>query len=269
MPAKKLTPEDRAKIARQMREKWATRNSAKVIDANLEIVPAQNRSAAVFEPGDVPSHNYFHRAAMLSTAQAACFLVLAGAELQRQKKAMQRGQWEPWVEANCEFSIDSAQRYMALANGVRNRALKGALGGEDADFMALLATPGHQLDDAQQRTLLQAVHKLTDGETVQQLYLDFGITKKPKRKGGGDGAKGDKGEAPQEKPADWTQEQWDRYLALSPEMRRAVDLWRPYLDFLHRQIKEDETAIPHLPKAEREELASINRQLGKLIASTK
>jgi len=167
----------------------------KKIDSSLVVLPPEkkgNRTLSVRFDNTVKQigggrfanhqHNLFHRNGMLATAQAACWLVLAGVALLEEKKKVGHGNWEQWVEENCEFSDRTARRYIELAMGVKNKALKAGLKAP-ADLLDLLQTPAHLLSPEKQKHLLQAVHKLTDGATVQQLYLDFGITKKPQ--GGG------------------------------------------------------------------------------------
>lgn len=169
-------------------------SKTKAVAITSEVLPPEQGLAVAAE---VPLHNLFHRNAMIAAAQSAGWLVLAGAELIRRKKALKHGEWEGWVEAHCEYNIRTAQKYMGLAEGVRDKMLKEASKTNADSFLKLLSTPAHQLDDAAQLTLLKSVHKLTDGQTLQQLYLDFGIVKKPqgsalkggKNDGGSDGEK--------------------------------------------------------------------------------
>src|SRR5690242_6579793 len=69
------------------------------------------------------AHNIYHRNAMLGMAQAACWVVMAGFELERKKKEVGHGNWEAWVEANCEFNLRTAQRYIGVSSGVKDKAL--------------------------------------------------------------------------------------------------------------------------------------------------
>ncbi len=173
----------------------------------------------VMQP-DVPLHNLYHRNGMLATAQGACWLVLAGVELLRQRDAStKRGArndlatavssgWEKWVEDNCEFNIRTAQRYIALAMNVKEKALKASFKTNLDSFLELLQTPAQNLSAAQQIQLLQSVHKLTDGATISQLYLDFGITKKPQGSAGKGGDLGGGGASRQTK-AELAIEEWE------------------------------------------------------------
>jgi len=141
--------------------------------------------------------NLAHRNGMLATAQAACWLVLAGFALREKKKEIGHGRWLKWVAANCEYSERAMNNYMGLAEGIAARAKKkgAALGDMRAeDFHALLEKSAGTLDEAEQLRLLKAVHGLTGEETIKQLYLDFGIIKPAHRPGGKtyerDGVKG-------------------------------------------------------------------------------
>ena len=164
---------------------------------------------------------------MLATAQAACWLVLAGYELIKKKAEIGRGEWLPWIEANCEYSTRTAQNYMGLAEGIAARAKKknAALGDMRAeDFHALLDKSAGTLDDGEQLRLLKAVHGLTGEETIRQLYLDFGIIKEPKRLGGAR-TKGEEKETAQ--PRGMSDADWARYQRMDEPEREAFDLLTP------------------------------------------
>jgi hypothetical protein len=115
-------------------------------------------------------------------------------ELIRLKKTVKRGDWEKWVEDHCEYNIRTAQKYMGVAEGVKNKALREATKTNLRSFLELLERPASSLTEAEQHQLLQSVHNLTDGETIQQLYLDFGVIKKGKGglRGGDTSGKGEK-----------------------------------------------------------------------------
>jgi hypothetical protein len=174
----------------------------------------------------VALHNLYHRNGMLAMAQGACWLVLAGVELARQKKEAGRGNWEQWVEENCEFNIRTAQRYMALAEGVRSRALGKYLGKTTVvSFLELLEKPPGSLSPEQQIMLLKSVHKLTDGETVQELYLDFGIISKAKMLGGKQESTKEK-LTPEEQQAQWEKAAREDFIALANGLQEIGEKWK-------------------------------------------
>jgi len=223
----------------------------------VSVVP-ESDAVVVFE---VAPHNQFHRNAMMSTAQAACWIVLAGFELQKIRKEVARpgkrsdlanagaGGWEKWVEDNCEFGPRTAQKYMAVADGVKSKALKAAKDNVD-EFLKLLSVPAPELNSDQQKTLLQSVHKLTDGATIQQLYLDFEICKKPQ----GSGAKG--GHKPAADP--------NKPKPENPEQQAAIDIWTPILRDLRLEGLE-EKSWAHLPDAMLAELKGLLIDINKLL----
>lgn len=190
--------------------------------------------------------NLAHRNGMLATAQAACWLVLAGFALRQQKKAIGHGGWLKWIDANCEYGKSTAENYMGLAEGIETRAKtkKAALGDMRAeDFRALLDKSAGTLDESEQLRLLKAVHGLTGEATIRQLYLDFGIIKKRPQLGGDSRIPcpkcrklvksgiefcphcqekiGDPGQTPTE---------------------TAIDLWAPIIRGLHREFAENSWA---------------------------
>jgi hypothetical protein len=150
-----------------------------------EILPPERLEAP---GGGEALHNLYHRCAHTAAAQATGYAILCGLELQKIRVELSkpgkrtdlnltahvRGGWESWVETNCEFSIDTALRYIAVANGVKGRlaqvtASRALLGCIDCQPSAM--------NETQRGKLLQAVGKVTEGETLRQLYLDFGIIK--------------------------------------------------------------------------------------------
>lgn len=148
-------------------------------------------------------HNQFHRCAQAAAAQATGYAILCGLELQRIRAEVAKpgkrsdlptalsGGWESWVEANCEFSIKTAQRYMAVAEGVKGRLAQEKV---SKSILGLIDTAPSALADNDRASLLKSVSKITEGQTLQQLYLDFGICKADPRsnlkKGGATHSKG-------------------------------------------------------------------------------
>jgi hypothetical protein len=155
------------------------------IDA--EVLPPETSLKA---PGTLAApglHNHYHRCAQTAAAQAAQYAVLCGLELQKVRDQLAkpgkrndnlpealRGGWESWVKANCDFSPDSARNYMRVAEGIKGKALREC---STPEAIALLDLAPSAMPKAQRENLLKSVSKLTDGQTLQQLYMDFGITK--------------------------------------------------------------------------------------------
>jgi hypothetical protein len=141
----------------------------------------------------------FHHSAQASAAQMAVAAAKCGLELKAIKRECGHGGWEPFFESHFAgegLSLRTAQRYIALADGLKSKALKN----DTVSFLPLLDTAPSALTQAQQKTLTKEVGKLTDGATLSDLYQDFGIVKKPQGSGAKGGAKaGSEEEAP---PAD-------------------------------------------------------------------
>jgi hypothetical protein len=137
-----------------------------------------------------PLHNLYHRCAQTAAAQATAYAILCGLELQRiRSEVSSKGGrpkklptalsgvsdgWEKWVEDNCDFSAKTAQRYIAVADGVKGRLAQSTA---SRTLAAIVDIAPSSLNEAQRATLLKSVSKVTEGQTLQQLYLDFGITK--------------------------------------------------------------------------------------------
>jgi hypothetical protein len=128
--------------------------------------------------------------ARLSMSQSVAFMILCGAEIHRlwrelgfshggkRARATLQGAnvgpltIEVMAERYAGISRRSAFRYRAMAEAARKRI-------PQLDSELLLNTPLGQLPELRQRALLDAVHKVTDGETAQQLMWDWGIAKPP------------------------------------------------------------------------------------------
>ncbi|ACB76673.1 hypothetical protein [Opitutus terrae] len=150
-----------------------------------------------------------HTTIMTSAAQMAAAAVIAGLELKALKKECGHGNWEEFFASALQqhgLKLRTAQNYMALADGLKSKALKTQ---PDA-FLKLLDSAPSELSKADQQKLTKAVGKVTDGKALSELYQDFGIVKKPQgsgAKGGNTRGKGgtdtgDDADAPAPKPED-------------------------------------------------------------------
>ena len=130
--------------------------------------------------------NTYHRCAQAAAAQAVAYAILCGLELQKIREQVAApgkrndlpnaggGGWENWVAENCEFSTETARKYMACAEGVKGRLAQERV---SKSLGMIIDVAPSSLDEGQRETLIRSVSKVTKGETLQQLYLDFGITK--------------------------------------------------------------------------------------------
>jgi hypothetical protein len=170
------------------------------IAKHAATMPLQRRVAVI---------NQYHDAAKTCFAQGAMYALLCGFELHAAKEQVAHGEWENWVEKNCQFSPPTAWRYMAAAEGKFN-LVPGLR--RIAEF-SLGVAPG-ALAAGHKQELLAALRGATDGETVRQMYLDLGIIKGPPPNPGGDHGGG---AARAAKLAAFTPE--------AVETSLAVDLW--------------------------------------------
>lgn len=152
-------------------------------------------------------HNHYHHCAQAAAAQATGYAILCGLELQRIRAEVASkggrpknsptqigefsGGWEAWVKANCEFSSETARKYMAVSEGIKSRLQQVGMA---KSLAGLIDFAPSSLADGDRAKLLKSVSKVTEGQTLQQLYMDFGITKKDPRqnlkKGGATHTKG-------------------------------------------------------------------------------
>lgn len=142
----------------------------------------------VIQQTSIDAVNRYHRAAKNSAAQMAVYAVLAGLELAKIKEALPHGTFTEFVERQLEINERTAQRYIRLADGVKNKALKT----DTVSVLALLDSAPSDLTPAKAEQLQKLVHKVTDGAGVSQLYQEFGIAKVPQGSattGGGPGGR--------------------------------------------------------------------------------
>ncbi len=157
------------------------------IDANADLLPPEGTTLEPTVAEKFAPVRQYDRAAKLSFAQGAAFMVLAGVELLRLKKELgvKRGgnrkdqsqnvltlNWREAVEQNCGFSYQTGLNYMAMAEAAKKRIPL-------LSTLPLLTTPLGELPELQQSQLLESTRKVTDGHTAQQLMWDWGIAKKP------------------------------------------------------------------------------------------
>lgn len=133
-----------------------------------------------------PLHNLYHRCAQTAAAQATGYAILCGLELQRIKAEVSKpgkrsdlqtalsGGWEKWVEENCDFSSKTALRYIAVADGIKGRLAQVGMAGKLSNLVDVAPS---SLDQTQRETLLKSVSRVSKGQSLQQLYMDFGIIK--------------------------------------------------------------------------------------------
>lgn len=152
----------------------------------------------------VASVLHLHQIVMASASQMAVAAAKAGLEFKALKKEIGHGGWEEFYAKHFEahVTLRTAQKYMALADGLKGKVLKNESGGS---FLKLLDSAPSALSEKEQATLTKAVAKAMDGKQLSELYQDMGIVKKPQGSGakGGDtsskkkdGDAGDEGDAP-------------------------------------------------------------------------
>jgi len=135
-------------------------------------------------------HNRYHRAAKSSAAMAIVYAAMAGRELIEWKKKAGHGRWLTWVENNCEFCDRTAERYIALYEGIKDKLANSAHvrnlmnSTRVSDLNKLLERPPSELLPEETEILLKELRQATDGNSLRQLYFDLGIVSPPKEKGG-------------------------------------------------------------------------------------
>lgn len=200
--------------------------------------------------------NEYHNLAGLSMAQSCAYMVLAGVELLAQKKACKHGEWEKLFQTAdgkndsavvFGMNLRTAQRYMGLAQGAKKSITElQALCGSDL--------PLSQMPLEDRERIVKAVRKVADGQTYQQLALDFDIAKKPHGSGARGGNKGKgKGDGDEETLEGDT-----------PEEQAAIAIWKPIVTDLELEgMQEDSWA--KLPDKWKKRLKGVLTDLNKRV----
>jgi hypothetical protein len=133
----------------------------------------------------------YHGIAMNAANQAVAAAIFAGLELKAVQKNLRNCHsgskdsagkllnFEEWLSANEQllgFSVRTAFRYLKLADGIKSK-----LKDQAPELDRLLSFAPSQMSATQAKALLQALHKSVDGESLNDLYLDFGIVKPTRR----------------------------------------------------------------------------------------
>jgi len=98
---------------------------------------------------------------------AVAIAAKCGAELLAFKDELPHGQFEEQVGRACNFTVRTAQRYMALTEELQRRFPKN-------DTMSLLTISIEKL--------APTVNRLIEGQTLTQLMFDWGILKKKSKR---------------------------------------------------------------------------------------
>jgi hypothetical protein len=128
------------------------------------------------------ARQYQHMVKM-SFAQGAAFMILCGAELARLKRELGETRGGDHSKSfNVETFADMAERHAGVSKSTAWRyeqmfqCAKKRIPLLNAE--ELLTTPLGMLPELKQQKLLEAVNKVTDGHTAQQLMWDWGIARK-------------------------------------------------------------------------------------------
>lgn len=122
-------------------------------------------SAEQFEiafPALAAEINFLHEEAERHANMAVVYAARCGAKLLEVKASLERGQWLPWLRANCRVGKSQASKYMNLSKGMPelldvNFQLTGNLPGLEQAISMLTA-------DDETKAIVQA--KLDDGKSV-------------------------------------------------------------------------------------------------------
>lgn len=145
-----------------------------------EVLPAERRpvgrpaKVTTLVPDRSPADraktaNSYHSLSRAAAQDAVAYAVMAGMELAAAKAQISHGSFLPWIEKHCEFSQQTANNYMRLAERMI----------ASGSFRAVVPqlTDGQVQTAGDRKALLAAIRETADGATLQQLYFDFGILK--------------------------------------------------------------------------------------------
>ena len=143
-------------------------STALTIATNTQAVQVLMPAPGMERAGRV---NYFHQVAEEAGAISIKAAFFAGLELMKAKKELPHGQYEQWVDSNCNFSTKTACNYVAVATAYLDKKfdIKHLIDASDAERQQAVETASADCEDA----------------TLRQLYVELGIVKKSKSNLGG------------------------------------------------------------------------------------
>ncbi|BCU76013.1 hypothetical protein [Luteolibacter sp. LG18] len=163
-----------------MPSKKTPKNAPKVID--MEVLPpagtlAKTNTSSFLAATGAAAINHHWQAAQHHHRQSCAHLIMAGHALLDLKKQTKHGKWEALFdgfkgadEPVFDFSIRWGQRLMDMAKASKKHL---------PELQGLpFEQPMTEWEEGQLKTLSTAVSKKADGETLQQLAVEWGVGKK-------------------------------------------------------------------------------------------
>jgi hypothetical protein len=208
----------------------------------------------------------YHTGVIRSFGQQMGYAFLCGLELNAAKTELAYGAFERWREDNLpQLRRSTAHQYRVFADLLQAKSKR--LSGLTQNAQNLL-TNG-ELDDSDRAEILQAVHDVTDGKTLTQLYRDLGVIReKQKQKHTPVKLTPEQAEADRKKLAE------DFVDHLSGDLRTFTadnksthqlhaDLSTPKLKDLHDDILTTSRKLRDLLKARKQKLAKTAKKKGR------
>lgn len=154
-----------------------SKTSAKEI--SLELVPASVSSVTSVVSLGVHAERItaYHDGVLRSFGQQMGYAFLCGLELNTVKTQLPHGQFEKWTAENLpQLPHTTAQRYRHFAEALQKHSHTLA----NLVHQAPLLIADGQLSEAHRTELMDAVHAVTDGKTLTEMYRDLGVIRQPK-----------------------------------------------------------------------------------------
>ncbi|HEX7861038.1 MAG TPA: hypothetical protein VF773_11965 [Verrucomicrobiae bacterium] len=122
----------------------------------------------------------YHTNCKRSAMAQVVYAFMAGLELSQTKEQLAHGAFVKWCGDNLpeDCTIRTAQNYMRFAEGIQTKL-------EDVSSLNLdrLQLTNGEIPEKQRNAVLKAVHEVTAGSTLTELYRELGIIKQPKKPG--------------------------------------------------------------------------------------
>ena len=134
--------------------------------------------------------NQAHSNCLRAAAESVVWAVVAGLHLAEVRKRLKHGEWLPWLKENWKANKRTAQRYVAVAEGVKSKFQRDWNLKPSSLIESKNDTVSH-LASLPQPELIEAIKGVTQGETLRELYVEFGIVRaKPVEKNPPGGKRG-------------------------------------------------------------------------------
>lgn len=154
---------------------------SKAKEISVELVAPVSAPAQLSDQDAADQIIALHTNSGRAAYQQIGYAFLTGQALNRRKELLPFGQWVKWCQRHLEprgLKERTARNYMAFAEALQPRLLQAPA----ASGIVLQLTNGESLGAEQIATFSEAIREVANGQSLTDLYRDYGIVKDKQEK---------------------------------------------------------------------------------------